>query len=407
MQCYISSFLPFDGYVHLTNFTLYDVRYSLMFLSQILYQVLRSVTSRFYISQYLISSILITLCTLYYVSYISDFLVGEGDLEIGYGDWSPLDNPKIAEDVSGLPFSYSRTFQYSHPRTTMLMFGPKNAPAKQIQYLYLPIKSAVKTSSGVKTNEPSIAFIAKQKVPQGVIMIITQFDGIPMADCFKIVQYFSFEGSMTAPTTTVRIGVYVHFIKFTVLKAQVRDGVKEELSVLSNKWCTYATSQVPKQAVGSSSHRVESLNVSEVVVTRSQILDPLVPLDSTHTDSEKKEGSERNDQNQKDKRLSRRLPKILLDNPGEKNVFIGALKAAMRVVFGFFELEFENKLGNIFFICLFLAVVVLWRQNGLLNKRLQLFESTMEKMNRALISQGESHQRLLDTVHEMSQSELY
>ena len=73
MQCYISSFLPFDGYVHLTNFTLYDVRYSLMFLSQILYQVLRSVTSRFYISQYLfhLFSLHCVLSTTYSISVTS------------------------------------------------------------------------------------------------------------------------------------------------------------------------------------------------------------------------------------------------------------------------------------------------------------------------------------------------
>ena len=344
-------------------------------------------------------------------STCSDFLVGEGDLDIGYGDWSPLENPKIPEDVSGLPFSYSRTFQYSHPRTTMLMFGPKNAPAKQMHYLYLPIKSAVRTVNGIKVNEPSMNYIAKQKVPQGVIMIITQFDGIPMADCFKIVQYFSFEGSMNTPTTTVRIGVYVHFVKYTVLKSQVRDGVKDELSVLSNKWCTYALSQIPKQSVGEPGVTVQSTNVSNISVTRSHTLDPILPLDSTRSEKDIKEKSEKtndgelNHGNQKDKRVSRRLPKILFHNSEEKNMFIGGLKAAMRVMFGFFDLEFENKLGNIFVICLFLAVVILWRQNGLLSKRLQLFEKTMETMNQALLSQGKNHQKLLEAVQDMTQSQ--
>ena len=292
----------------------------------------------------------------------------------------------------------------------MLMFGPKNAPAKQMHYLYLPIKSAVRTVNGIKVNEPSMNYIAKQKVPQGVIMIITQFDGIPMADCFKIVQYFSFEGSMNSPTTTVRIGVYVHFVKYTVLKSQVRDGVKDELSVLSNKWCTYATSQIPKQTIGEPGVTVQSRNVSNISITRSQNLDQILPSDSTRSENDSKEKNEKtNDelsqQNQKDKRVSRRLPKILFHNPEEKNMLIGGLKAAMRVIFGFFDLEFENKLGNIFVICLFLAVVVLWRQNGLLNKRLQLFEKTLDTMNQALLSQGKSHQKLLQAVHDVTLSQ--
>jgi hypothetical protein len=58
----------------------------------------------------------------------------------------------------------------------MLMFGPKNAPAKQMHYLYLPIESNVNESK--KTS--SIEYLGKQSPKRGVVMIVTEFTGIPM-----------------------------------------------------------------------------------------------------------------------------------------------------------------------------------------------------------------------------------
>jgi hypothetical protein len=195
----------------------------------------------------------------------------------------------------------------------MLMFGPKNAPAKQTQYLYLPVKDAPATLASVKkkprafqrTISPEVAsdfgtdsdsdegsisdmdstsavwrdsggclsdesvdlastsaqdpltVLRRQCPRRGCVMTVTQFDGIPMADCFKVVQYWAFERggpggrSASAASTTIKVGVAVHFIKKTILKAQVFSGVRDELRELSKRWCVYFESRVaPAHVLG-------------------------------------------------------------------------------------------------------------------------------------------------------------
>lgn len=123
------------------------------------------------------------------------------------------------------------------------MFGPKNAPAKQMHYLYLPIETDVVEAKILS----SIEYLKKQSPKRGVVMIVTEFTGIPMADCFKIVQYWSFEKCSKNPkNTNISIGVAVHFIKYTLLKAQVRDGVKEELTLVAKNWCKFAQVRLGK-----------------------------------------------------------------------------------------------------------------------------------------------------------------
>ena len=335
----------------------------------------------------------------------SDFLTEEGDLDIGYGDWTPLTNSKVPEDVTGLPFSFAREFHYSHPRTTMLMFGPKNAPAKQTHYLYLPVKSLLPSgdvgngNGKEKEKETAAVTIGKQEVPKGVVMIITQFDGIPMADCFKIVQYFSFDRGDRPGCATARIGVHVHFVKYTMLKAQVRDGVKEELSVLAQKWCAFSKARLSKVCGGTLGLNTESAglattqvrNEASVVVSKVDI-----PVSGNKTVDDSSQ--------LKDKKASRRLPKILFSDEKEKNTIVGILKTGARAIFGFFEVHLEGRLASVLVVCLLVVVAVQWRHNSALSRRVDTFEGLMKGLERSLLAQGDSHRQLVNTVDRLSQS---
>jgi hypothetical protein len=168
-----------------------------------------------------------------------DFLDHEGDIEIKTGEWEPFSGT-VAEDISKLNFMYSRRITYAHPRTTMLMFGPKNAPANQVQYMYV-----FGRGSGGISNEPDWqARLDGCKPRRGVVLAVTQFDGIPMADTFKVLTYFAFnESSESSPKTNVQIGLHVHFIKSTMLKSKISSGVKDELVDLAKHWIEFANAR--------------------------------------------------------------------------------------------------------------------------------------------------------------------
>jgi hypothetical protein len=165
--------------------------------------------------------------------FCSAFLVEEGEIDIKYTEWAPLKNGSVPEDVSKLPFCCSRQFSYSHPRTTMLMFGPKNAPTMQTQYLYIP--------GGRKLESLDAAALAALRPARGVIMTLTYFEGIPMCDVFKVLQYWSFElNAADHSRTQMRVGLAIHYMKSSMFKAQIYGGSKEELTVQSLKWLGYA-----------------------------------------------------------------------------------------------------------------------------------------------------------------------
>ena len=113
----------------------------------------------------------------------------------------------------------------------MLMFGPKNAPTGQVQYLYLPIGSKKLTPSELLAARPS----------RGVIFQLTTLQGIPMCDVFKICQYWSFtRHGGEVGRTEMKIGMAIHYMKSTMFKAQIYGGTKEELTIMSLKWLQYA-----------------------------------------------------------------------------------------------------------------------------------------------------------------------
>ena len=117
-----------------------------------------------------------------------------------------------------------RIYEYVLPSLHRLMFGPKNAPGTQVQYLYLPCKENI--VGGAR----SIDDLKEIKPLRGLVLTITQFDGIPMADVFKVMQYWTFETvGLPSQTCMVRVGVAMHYIKSTMFKSQILNGTKEEL----------------------------------------------------------------------------------------------------------------------------------------------------------------------------------
>ena len=114
------------------------------------------------------------------------------------------------------------------------MFGPKNAPTMQTQYLYLP-------GWNKKTQPLTSSLLDNARPARGVIMTLTSFQGIPMCDVFKVLQYWSFEWNHGDHNRTeMRVGLAIHYMKTSMFKAQIYGGSKEELTVQSLKWLNYA-----------------------------------------------------------------------------------------------------------------------------------------------------------------------
>lgn len=191
-----------------------------------------------------------------------EYVEAEGDFDVKHEEWLPISAHKknaqyqqgdaVGEDVLKIPFTHTRNQTFLHPRTSMLMFGPKDAPAQQRQYLYLPTKKALEdskrevkpnSSGGEQENEPesqiSVANLKKTNPKHGAILIITQFDGIPMADVFRVCQYWTFE-ELAPNKTILKVGVAIHYVKYTMLKSQILSGTKEEMGVGVKNYMVWA-----------------------------------------------------------------------------------------------------------------------------------------------------------------------
>jgi len=174
--------------------------------------------------------------------HFSDFLISEGDFDIKSTDWTDFNSSLTsAQDPAGLDYRYTRSVDYLHPRTSMLMFGPKNATAKQSQYLC--VVPAEKENQGKGCLDTQTL----QSVKAGAILTATQFEGIPMCDVFEVLQYWTFQrisGPGNKGRSIIRVGVSVNFLKSTLLKGQIFTGVKEELTVLSKNWVDFSIASI-------------------------------------------------------------------------------------------------------------------------------------------------------------------
>lgn len=123
---------------------------------------------------------------------------------------------------------------FFHPRTDPMVsfMGPENASAQQIQYLHVS-----KPWQGGSD-------LSDMKFNNGVIFTVTQFTHIPMADVFKVLQYWSFEPKKDIapsinPTTIVRMYVGIHYNKYTMLKSKILSGTKDDLVELVKAWAKH------------------------------------------------------------------------------------------------------------------------------------------------------------------------
>ena len=172
----------------------------------------------------------------------SDFLIAQGDFDVKISEWAELaeENRVRPEDISQTSFTYQRGGDFLHPRTSMLMFGPKNALNTQNHFLY------VLDNKGKHVNGDITKWFEKGSGHSPVkfmLITISQFDSIPMADVFKLVQYWSFEANSTNETI-VRVGMHVHFVKFTILKSNIILGCQQELTDMSKAWVKYAQARM-------------------------------------------------------------------------------------------------------------------------------------------------------------------
>lgn len=178
-------------------------------------------------------------------------------MDIKGNDWQAF-GQSAHEDVMKLNFTFKREFSFSHPRTTMLMFGPKNAPTKQCHYAYLPSKIA-RTSTSMEE-------LKNCKPKKFIVLFITQFDGIPMADVFKVLQYWSFED--TDKGCYAKAVLAIHYVKSSMFKGQILSGSKEEIVTQVASWFNYAEAAVKSSAKNSEqiadSNRVPVADVPKV-----------------------------------------------------------------------------------------------------------------------------------------------
>ena len=183
------------------------------------------------------------------------FLTNMGDFDINGDDWQPLHGTKKApnEEFCKFPFTHYRICNYLHPRTTHLYIGPKNAPATQTHYLYTDMNLSSRSNSSAVNDDDNTNIETYGNY--GLVLTVTQFDGIPMADCFKIFQYYYFEHKDSHNSnnidfhnsnisTNITVGLYIHFIKQTMFKGQVNSGVKEEVTDVAKRWVKYTVDKI-------------------------------------------------------------------------------------------------------------------------------------------------------------------
>lgn len=205
-------------------------------------------------------------------SHFMNFLTSVGDFDILATDWIPFTSSLTkAQDPLGLKFQYKRTVDYLHPRTSMLMFGPKNATAKQIQYLSIPELSDEfsppdgSDQGGKELQQVDISSL--RKVRHCCILTATQFEGIPMSDVFEVLQYWTFQ-KVAPEKSMIRVGVTVNFLKGTLVKGQILAGTKEELTALSKQWCDYSLQIIEKYLQNKFETKSNSKNRTQSVSSR-------------------------------------------------------------------------------------------------------------------------------------------
>jgi VAD1 Analog of StAR-related lipid transfer domain len=146
--------------------------------------------------------------------FYTSWLAASGKDEIQFQSWEQ------AEGGSSSPFAYPglwdkdatrygqrRTVDFTFTRTTHLYTGPPVAKVKQRHF------------GKVSGDERCILHMQ------------IEMDGIPFADCFNVqIRWVvtRIGGTAEKPTLEIKVGLFVNFVKQTILAAKIRSGTTEE-----------------------------------------------------------------------------------------------------------------------------------------------------------------------------------
>lgn len=296
-------------------------------------------------------------------------------------EWTPLAAGKntAPEDTSKMSFHYSRICNYAHKRTTMLMFGPPIAPTRQVQYLYIP------------NHTPGPDALGTIKPSKFVVMFVTQFEGIPFADTFKVAQYYTVETKSTSAdhankTALYRVGVNLHFIKSTMFKTNIITGTKDEMipavktyyGFVKNEMLPARNERLPGKKSKATPAKTTKKAISSTTSTTTTVTESGKIVSTTE---------ERNEEIQESstmatRRASRRMSKRIISGGQDSNV-----------VYQWNELGYWKNIAEGLIndppaipIVLILLVVVIWQWTTVRGLRSQLnnVQESLETMKATL-----------------------
>lgn len=149
------------------------------------------------------------------------FLLAVGDLQPQHGEWT---RGSVSETFLGLSHSHSRNFSFAHPRTSLLMFGPRNAMAQQTQFL---------------ADDLVLAPTGGDSTRAIIVTTVTRLSGFPLSDKFKVVQYWTATETGDPRRTRLTLGVRLDFSGDTMFRRQIVSGTEVEARSLCQNWARY------------------------------------------------------------------------------------------------------------------------------------------------------------------------
>jgi uncharacterized membrane-anchored protein YhcB (DUF1043 family) len=257
------------------------------------------------------------------------------------GDWTPLPaGSSIAEDVSKLPFTFSRQCTYVHPQKKNAFMPAINAKVSQVQYAYVWGRNSSKSES-VQGIRPKRA----------MVLTVSQFEGIPFSEYFKVLSYYGMDNSdgssANCSTCTVRFGAAVHFCKSTMLKSQIQSGVIADLNEFSNQYLNFLKRKL--EAGGSPTN-------SDVGASKSEASAPKEEVDTTSTST---------------------------------------ASSSTGMLFGLVPMETVVVGLIVGYLLLFVFAIYLWRQNASMSSALTQLENDKNEFRRSFDMQLEISKQLL------------
>lgn len=216
--------------------------------------------------------------------FLLNFYEAQGDFDINSSEWEQLNTNssiKLPSDLffSSFSFIFTRKFDYKHPRTSMLMFGPPNAIANQNQFLIFNSKNFEKfyNNKVLNNNLKDEKFIqifndfsSNCSIYSGCFYTITKFDGIPMSDVFQVHQYLLWEPIYSSKGvlihTKINYYIKVEFFKSSMFKSKIISGTREEIGLTIDKLLVDMNNELKNY------FKDNSLTNSEVTTMESKLL---------------------------------------------------------------------------------------------------------------------------------------